>query len=70
MRSIFWNWLRACIREFSVCSLKKKPVWSWITVSRAPPFWNAITGRPLAMDSRGVMPKSSIWGKIRARALA
>lgn len=23
VRSIFWNWFRACMREFSFCSLKK-----------------------------------------------
>ena len=40
------------------------------TVSRAPPCPKAMTGRPAAMASSGVMPKSSSGGKSSARQRA
>ena len=53
--------------EAGVCSSKKRPVSPSTTVSMAPPARKAITGRPAAFISSGVIPKSSSPGKTKAR---
>src|SRR6266536_2155789 len=65
----------AATRSSTVWRSKKSPVAGseppgGTTVSSAPPCPSAITGRPAAMASSGVMPKSSRVGKIRARQRA
>src|SRR5713101_3857662 len=65
----------AATRSPAFCRSKKMPVAGSLppggtTVSSAPPSPSAITGRPEAIASSGVMPKSSTVGKISARQRA
>src|SRR2546426_241433 len=65
----------APVRSSTVWRPKRRPVGGsappgGTTVSRAPPCPRAITGRPEAMASSGVMPKSSSVGKTKARQRA
>lgn len=53
------NFSTAPLRWVGSCFLKKVPVSFSTTVSKAPPFSNAITGLPLAIASNGIIPKSS-----------
>jgi hypothetical protein len=56
------------LSESTVCSEKNIPVFSAITVSRAPHFPYAITGAPVACAAIGASQKSSSGGKRNAFA--
>ena len=59
----------ASSNDCTSCSLKNKPVFPSITVSRTPPLPKAITGVPHAWASMGAIPKPSTPTWINALAL-